>query len=114
MIFATVMTSIKKGSNLMEYPHTVVVILEAKPGKVTELKAALMTVAQHSRLENTNIEYRVHESIDNPGQFILYENWVSKEKHQQQFEKPYITELAATLESLLAKPYAAYMANEIK
>lgn len=98
----------------MAKQHTVIVILEAKPGKEAELKSALDTVAEHSRLENTNVDYRLHQSIDNPTQFILYENWVSKEKHQQQFEKQYIKELAQKLETILAKPYVAYMANEIK
>lgn len=50
-----------------------------------------------SRSEQSNIEYRLHKSIGNPQQFILYENWQSKEKHRQQFEKPYIKDLANKL-----------------
>ena len=97
----------------MSPKHTVMVILEAKTGKEKELEDALQAVAELSRAEITNIEYRLHKSIENPAQFILYENWKSKEKHQEQFEKPYILELGTKLEELLDKPYQAYFANEI-
>lgn len=98
----------------MQKQHTVMVILEAKPGKETELESALISVAKQSRSEDSNVDYRVHKSIDNPQQFILYENWINQELHQQQFEKPYIQELGSNLQSVLAKPYQAYMANEIE
>lgn len=97
----------------MSKKHTVIVVLEAKSGKETELELALNSVAKRSRLESTNIEYRLHRSIDNPKQFILYENWISKEKHKEQFEKSYIKELINKLEFVLAKPYEAYMVEEI-
>lgn len=94
-------------------PHTVIVILEAKQGKEDELQLALEAVAEPSRSEETNIEYRLHKNIDNPQQFILYENWQSKEKHMQQFEKPYIKVFSSKLEGLLAKPYEAFFGEEI-
>ena len=97
----------------MSKPYTVIAILEAKKGKESELEFALKTVAKFSLLENTNIEYKLHKSIGNPHQFILYENWESKEKHQQQFEKSYIKELANKLEAILTKPYQAYFGEEI-
>jgi quinol monooxygenase YgiN len=56
----------------MTKTHTVVVILEAKPGKETELKNALVNVIQPSRSEKTCLEYRVHQENNNPAQFILY------------------------------------------
>lgn len=97
----------------MEKQHTVIIVLEAKPGKEAELKDALEAVAEPSRLESTNIEYRLHQGLENPRQFILYENWQSKEKHLLQFEKPYINKLVNQLEGLLEKPYEAYFAEEI-
>lgn len=97
----------------MTRPYTVIAILEAKQGKEIELEAALKTVAEHSRLENTNLEYRLHKNTDKPQQFILFENWESKEKHQEQFSKNYIKELIEKLDSLLEKPYEAYFSEEI-
>jgi len=94
-------------------PHTVIVILEAIEGKESELESALDAVVEPSRSEESNIEYRLHRSIDNPRQFILYENWENKEKHGLQFEKPYIKKLVNQLDGLLAKPFEAYFSEEI-
>lgn len=45
--------------------HTVLVILEAKKGMEHQLEAALQAVVAPSRQEKTNIEYKLHKSIDN-------------------------------------------------
>ncbi|WP_160116249.1 putative quinol monooxygenase [Legionella busanensis] len=97
----------------MSKPYTVIVILEAKLGKESELESALKAVVEPSRLEKTCLEYRLHKSIENPAQFILFENWESREKHQEHFEKSYIIELGRKLESLLNKPYQAIFASEL-
>ncbi len=97
----------------MDKPHTVIAVLEAKPEKAQELETALNTVVAKSRDETTCLEYRLHKSIENPSQFILYENWVNQEKHQQQFTKPYIIELSKKLADLLAKPHQVFMGSEI-
>lgn len=97
----------------MNKKHTVIVILEAKIGKENELEQVLQEVATPSRSEETCLEYRLHRSTENPAQFILYENWQSQEKHQKQFTKPYIINLAEKLKDLLTKPYQAISAIEI-
>ena len=97
----------------MSKPHTVIVVLEAKQGKEKELASALEAVVHPSRSERTCLEYRLHRSLENPAQFVLYENWESKDKHQEQFTKPYIVELGEKLTDLLAKPYQAIFAEEV-
>lgn len=97
----------------MSTPHTVIVILEAKTGKETELASALKAVVEPSRAEDRCLHYKLHQGLDNPAHFVLYEQWVSKDKHQEQFNKPYIIELAKKLEALLAKPYQAIFAREL-
>lgn len=77
------------------------------------LASALAAVVQPSRSENTCLEYRPHRSLENPAEFVLYENWENKKKHQEQFTKPYIVELGEKLSDLLAKPYQAIFAEEI-
>ena len=96
----------------MSKPHTVIVVLDAAEGKGRELELALETVALPSRAEPACIEYRIHKNIENPNQFVLYENWESKEKHTKQFEKAYIKEFADKAGPLLAKPYLAIFATE--
>jgi quinol monooxygenase YgiN len=97
----------------MKNKHIVIAMLEAKAGKEDILKNALINVANSSRAEPVCVEYRLHQVSDNTAQFILYEIWDSKEAHQKQFEKPYITNLAQNLDSLLAKPYQFFFAQEI-
>ncbi len=95
-------------------PYTVIAILEAKPGKESELKQELMKVIEPSRAERTCLEYRMHQDINNPAKFFFYENWHNKDAHQQQFQKSYITALVEKLDGLLAKPYEAIFAEEIQ
>ena len=94
--------------------HTVIVLLEAKQGKEKELNDALVAVIEPSRSEAASIEYRLHQSKDNPAEFALYENWKSASEHAKQFEKPYIKQLGVQLGNLLAKPYVVFMGHEIK
>ena len=98
----------------MTSAYTVVAIIEGQPGKESELKQLLMDVIEPSRAEGTCLEYRLHQDLNNPAQFIFYENWMSKEAHQQQFQKPYIIALAQKLDGLLAKPYQVIFAEEIR
>lgn len=98
----------------MQKPHTVVVVIEAKDGKENELQSALENIVEPCRAEESCLDYHLHKSVDNAGQFILYETWISKEKHQEQFSKPYIIDLIGKIEGILAKPYQAWYANELK
>lgn len=93
--------------------HIVLVILEAKKGMENTLKDALEKVVSPSRAEPSCVEYRVHQSVENPCEFFLYEQWKTPEEHQQQFEKPYIRTFAEEAEDLLAKPYQLIFAKEL-
>lgn len=95
-------------------PHCIVVVLEAKQGKEEELKQELLKVANLGRKEGACLNYIVHEDLVNPGKFILYENWTSKDEHAKQFEKPYIIELGKKLSDLTDKPFQYFTASVIK
>ncbi|MCC2666277.1 MAG: hypothetical protein K0S63_193 [Gammaproteobacteria bacterium] len=97
----------------MTKPYTVIVTLEAKTGKESELKQLLTNVIAPSRSESTCLEYRLHQDLDNPEKFVLYENWESKDAHQKQFQKPYIIALGEKIGELLANPYQAIFAEEV-
>jgi len=100
-------------ANLTAAPHTVMVMLEARADKVEEMKAALMKIAEESRKEDSNIDYHVYQDPHNPVRFALHENWVSKDLHALQFEKPYIIEFGEKAKELLASPYLYFFGNEI-
>lgn len=97
----------------MKKAYTVITTLQAKPEKAEALKQELINVIEPSRAEAACIEYRLHQDINDPTQFVLYENWASKEEHAQQFEKPYIVAFAQKAGDWLAKPYQVVCAQEI-
>ena len=97
----------------MTKPYTVIVVLEAQAGKELQLQSALEAVIKPSRSEKGCLEYRLHQSLDNPAQFVFYENWESKEKHLAHMEEAYIKELVVTTEALLAKPFQVILAHEL-
>ncbi len=97
----------------MKQVHTVMVIMEAKPGKIEELKQALIALIKPSRSEKTCLEYRLHQDNSNPAIFILYENWENEEAHQMQFSKPYIQDFVAQTGDMMTKPFEVYFAKEL-
>jgi len=94
-------------------PHTVMVMLEAKAGKESELKESLLKIADLSRQEESCIEYRLYQNPDYPSKFGLYEQWKSRELHQQQFSKPYILEFVGRVDALLVRPYEGFIGQEL-
>ncbi len=94
----------------MSAKHTVMVILEAIPGKEKELRKALAKVAAHSLLERGCIKYHIFEEAS---KFGLFEVWESKEIHLEQFSKPYIIDFIKQSEQLLSKPFDAVMGQEV-
>ena len=94
-------------------PRTVMVLIDIKAGQEKAFQEALKTVVQESRKEPHALEYRVHQSQDNPSQYMLYETWSSDTAHKSQFEKPYIIAFSKAIEVMLSKPYEVFIGNEI-
>ena len=97
----------------MSNGYTVIVILEAIAERQNELRQALIEIVEPSRQEVGCLEYNLHQDLNNPAKFILYETWKCKESHQQQFEKPYILALAEKIDGLLASSYQIFCAEKI-
>lgn len=93
--------------------HTVIVILQAKQGSAHLVKESLTKVAELSRLEKSCIAYHFYQDKDNPTRFALYEQWTSKELHEQQFAKPYIIDFAKQAEAWLDQPYDVILGQEV-
>lgn len=97
----------------MESTYCVIVIFEAKKGKEKIVKEELLKIMELNRQDSTCLDYRVHEDVNNPAQFVLYENWKSKEDHSKQLQKPYIIDFGKKLEDLLNKPYQRVIAKKL-
>ena len=57
---------------------TVVATFQARPGKETELKNALLGLVAPTRKENGCINYDLHILPEDPAKFLFHENWTSK------------------------------------
>lgn len=97
----------------MSKPYVVSVVIEAKSGKEDALKQALLDVVEPSRAEAACLAYHLHQDLNYPTRFFLYERWKSEALHQEQFQKPYILDLVERLDGLLAKPFEPIFSEEI-
>jgi quinol monooxygenase YgiN len=61
--------------------HTLHVIFKAKEGKENELKSSLLKLVNDTLKEEGCLNYDLHASPTNIGQFMIYENWVNKNAH---------------------------------
>jgi len=57
---------------------TVVATFQARPGKETELKNALIGLVAPTRKEAGCLNYDLHASPEDPAKFLFHENWTSK------------------------------------
>ena len=57
---------------------TVVATFQARPGKETELKNALIGLVAPTRKEAGCLNYDLHALPEDPAKFLFHENWTSK------------------------------------
>ncbi|MEI6193188.1 MAG: putative quinol monooxygenase [Verrucomicrobiota bacterium] len=57
---------------------TVVATFQARPGKESELKSALVSLVAPTRQEPGCINYDLHILPEDPAKFLFHENWTSK------------------------------------
>jgi quinol monooxygenase YgiN len=70
----------------MNEPLTVIARFRAKPGQESRALETLRALLAPTRAEAGCIDYDLHQSIEDPAQFVFYENWESAahlEKHSQ-------------------------------
>lgn len=83
---------------------TVVAVIKAKTGCNDALRAELLKLVGPTMQEEGCINYDLHESQEEPGHFLFYENWKSKEALDRHLKMPYIGEMLRKAEPLLAEP----------
>ncbi len=80
----------------------VVASFKAKKGKEDIVLAELNALLSPTRKEAGCIQYDLHRSTDDPGVFVFYEIWKSKQDLEQHLEMPYLQALLAKAEKLFA------------
>jgi quinol monooxygenase YgiN len=83
---------------------TVVAELIAKPGREADLKTELLAMVEATRPEDGCIQYDLHVSTEQPGSFVFYENWASREALDRHAASPHLQTFGAKAHDLLSQP----------
>ncbi len=85
-------------------PLTVIATLRARPGKETALREALQALVAPTRQEPGCLNYDLHQALEDPGSFLFYENWASRQHLDEHLARPHVQALLARSEELLTAP----------
>ncbi len=80
---------------------TVIVYMRAAAGKRDELRQALEALVEPTSREKGYINYDLHQRIEDPDRFLLYENWESEADLDAHLAAPHLTQFAARIPELL-------------
>ncbi len=83
---------------------TVVARIKAKPGKEAQVREELQKLLAPTHAEEGCINYDLHDSLDNPGQFLFHENWTNREALDRHLATAHVQNLLSHAEQLLAEP----------
>ncbi|MCR9088784.1 MAG: antibiotic biosynthesis monooxygenase [Rhodobacteraceae bacterium] len=75
---------------------TIVAQITAKPGQEDLVRAELEKLVPITRAERGALQYDLHVDTENPGYFVFYENWESRDLWQTHMNAPH---LAAYMEA---------------
>ncbi|MFD4873495.1 putative quinol monooxygenase [Streptomyces sp. NPDC058420] len=83
--------------------HYVTVLWEAraKSGKEAAMKALMTAAVTASRHDAGNIEYEAHQVEGQPGTFVVFERWESREALERHLGAPRMQELVPRLLELM-------------
>ena len=79
---------------------TVVATFQARPGKETDLRAALIGLVAPTRQEAGCLNYDLHQSPEKPGRFLFHENWTSKALLEAHLQSAHIKALLPRVDEL--------------
>lgn len=89
---------------MSEITNTLAVVLweaKAKPGREAETKEFLTNAVTPSRHDAGCIDYDPHEVEGQPGTFVIYERWISREALDAHLHAPRMQELVPQLLELM-------------
>lgn len=78
--------------------------LKVREDAIEEAKTAALTITGQSRAEAGNINYDIHQAIDDPTVFVWHETWVNKAAIDEHFEKDFFKEFFAKVSALATEP----------
>ncbi len=78
--------------------------LKVKENAVEEAKNAALAIVADSRMEEGNINYDIHQAIDDPTVFVWHETWANKAAIDEHFATDFFKAFFAEVEKLAAEP----------
>jgi quinol monooxygenase YgiN len=82
----------------------VVASFKARSGKEKTALEELSALLDPTRKEDGCVRYDLHRSLDDPGVFVFYEIWKSRQDLDQHLAMPYLQNLLGKAEELFADP----------
>ncbi len=80
---------------------TVIVRMRAKPGQEQRLRDELTALVEPTSQEAGFVNYDLHQAVDDPTSFYLYENWTSAEALDAHFQTPHLKHFVSVKDDLL-------------
>ena len=80
--------------------YSIIAEVHAKPGKREDLRAATLPLIAIVRSDPKNLVYFFQEDRENPGHFIFFEVFATKEDFEDHNKMPYVKEWFAKLPDL--------------
>jgi quinol monooxygenase YgiN len=78
--------------------------LKVKEDKIEETKKAALAIVADSRNEAGNINYDIHQSIEDETLFFWHETWTSKAALDEHFATPFFKEFFDIVGEVAAEP----------
>lgn len=78
--------------------------LKVKDDAVEEAKKVALEIVADSRAEAGNINYDIHQAIDDPTVFVWHETWKNKTAIDEHFETDFFKDFYAKVEKIAAEP----------
>jgi quinol monooxygenase YgiN len=80
---------------------TVIWQTRAKPGRHADLKAFIAAAVTPSRNDAGNIDYEAYEVEGQPGSFVIYERWQTRQHLDEHLAAPRMAELVPQMLELI-------------
>ena len=80
---------------------TIIANVKAKSDKIDFVKRELEKLIPTTRAENGCLQYDLHQDNNNPGHFLFFENWESRETWQIHMNNQHLEDYRAATEGMI-------------
>lgn len=91
----------------------VIVLINAKEGKMEELLKLLVPLVDPPRKREGNLIYTFNSSINNPNELLFDEVWDTRESYNKHYESQESVALRSKIQDLLSRPIEFKIFKEI-